>query len=168
MHYQPNDNGPNCCLRACYNNAKDEWIEQFGTTRFTVPHFNAVFVRAWNQFTLKAPPIVKKAFLKTGIFPLRPPSKLIASDVISGACTAAMQCSEGKKQVELDVMARSALAPVQFTTKTLTEPLTTIKAVSELHFNFSTKVFSVHPKRLNGFSRNMLLPKESKSEVSLL
>ena len=48
---QPNDNGPNAAFKACYNDKKDEWDEQFGTTQYTPPHMNKVLVKAWNEFT---------------------------------------------------------------------------------------------------------------------
>lgn len=87
---QPNDNCPNCCLRACYNAAKDEWDEMFGNIKFNPPHFNSVFVKAWESFTTKAAPIVKSAFQKTGIHPLCAPSEMDAAMILGGACTAAM------------------------------------------------------------------------------
>ena len=59
---QSNDNGPNASFKACYNDVKDKWDERFGTTQYTPAHMNKVLVKAWNEFTLKAAPIVVKAF----------------------------------------------------------------------------------------------------------
>ena len=39
---QPNDNRPNVCFKTCYNQAKDEWREIFGSEVFNVPHMNEV------------------------------------------------------------------------------------------------------------------------------
>ena len=67
---QPNDNGPNATFKACYNDAKDEWDEKFGTTQYTPPHMNGVIVKAWTKFTLRAAPIVVKAYDKNNLHPL--------------------------------------------------------------------------------------------------
>ena len=39
---QPNDNGPNACLKSCYNEEKYKWDEKFGSFQYTIPHFNGV------------------------------------------------------------------------------------------------------------------------------
>ena len=41
---QPNDNGPNACLKECYNEELSEWIEKFGTKKYTPAHMNGVVV----------------------------------------------------------------------------------------------------------------------------
>ena len=127
---QPNDNGPNCSLRACYNDCKDEWDEMFGTTKFNPPHFNAVMGKAWGRFTMKAAPIIRAAFQKTGIYPLRPPCQMKDADTLAGACTAAMQCAKGKKAIELDLITKKAVHAIEYTQKQSTNPWTIIKAKS--------------------------------------
>ena len=109
---QPNNNGPNACLKGYYNKAKEIWDERFGTTRYNAPHFNSVMVQAWGEFTLSAPPIIKRAFEKTRLHPLRPPSS--CNNIAVGTCTAAMQCASGKKAVELGVFQKDALKVSNF------------------------------------------------------
>ena len=54
------------------------------------PHMNEALVKAWNQFTLKAAPIVVKAYKKTNIYPLQTPARDDDMLVASLACTAEM------------------------------------------------------------------------------
>lgn len=68
---QPNDNGPNALWHSCYGTHFTHWQEKYGVTvKFTPAFANMVAVAAWNDFKSKAGPVVVKAFMKTGIFPL--------------------------------------------------------------------------------------------------
>ena len=70
---QPNDNGPNACFKACYNETKEELHEMFGTETFNVPHMNMVLRKSWERFTVRSPTVIKNAFRKTKLCPLLPP-----------------------------------------------------------------------------------------------
>ena len=91
---QPNDNGPNACMKGIYNETKELWSEKFGTTSFTPGFMNQVIVCTWGLYKLKAAPIIVNAFKKTRIYPLQPPSK--DPNLAGGALTASMQVSTEK------------------------------------------------------------------------
>ena len=74
---QPNGNGPKDALKACFNEVKDEWGENYGTTKFTPPYFNSVIMEAWGWFTQKAAPICIRAFIKVNLFHCNHPTKMI-------------------------------------------------------------------------------------------
>jgi len=101
---QPNDNGPNACLKSCYNSAKSAWDEKFATTNFTVPHMNGVLDDMWSSYIMKSAPVIKKAFAVTKIHPLQPPSA--DNEQASHAFTASLQCAGGKKAMELEHIRR--------------------------------------------------------------
>jgi len=77
---QPNDNGPNACLKG---------------------------IKTWNKFTCRAGSTIFKAFTKCRLHPLLPP--VDGPKTATGACTAAMQCSEGKKAKELAIISIGAI-----------------------------------------------------------
>ena len=136
---QPNDNGPNAAFKVCYNDRKDEWDEQFGTTQYTPPHMNKVLVNAWNEFTLKAAPIVVKAFKKTKLYPLQPPARKDDMSVATLACTAAMQCANGKKSEQLNELTNNAINPVSIQTTTTSDKLTIMKAKQDTSRNMMVR-----------------------------
>ena len=136
---QPNDNGPNASFKACYNDVKDEWDERFGTTQYTPAHMNKVLVKAWNEFTLKAAPIVVKAFKKTKLYPLQPPARENDMLIASLACTAAMQCSVGKKSLQLNELANKSINPVTFKTTTTSDTLTIMTAKGDTSRNMMVR-----------------------------
>jgi hypothetical protein len=124
--HQPNDNGSNAGLKSEYNDAKSDWDKRFATTSFTPPHMNHVLAKAWSRFTMEAAPTITCSFEKTRICPLKPPDD---HDQYAGGCmTAALQCSEGKKSVEIDIMTRQALCNVELNVQTTVDPLVIIKA----------------------------------------
>jgi hypothetical protein len=117
---QPNDNGPNACVKSCYNDAKSDWDEKFATTNYTVPHMNGVLADMWNRFVLRSAPVIKKAFAVTKIHPLKPPSA--DNEQASHAFTASLQCAGGKKAMELEHIGRQALAPIHLNISLTVEP----------------------------------------------
>ena len=131
---QPNDNGPNASLKGYYNEVKDEWDEKFGTTKYTPPHLNSVIVEAWMRFSQRAAPIVVRAFEKTNLFPLQPPKKNDDNSA-AGACTAAMQCSQGKKSMELELFAQSAINAKPYSVKHTSDPMTILRAKEDVSRN---------------------------------
>jgi hypothetical protein len=70
---QPNDNGSNGKLKACYNKKLAEWRNRFGTTTLTKAHMNSILVDAWKIFKMDCAETVKNSFMITKIFPLTPP-----------------------------------------------------------------------------------------------
>ena len=71
---QPNDNGVNAHIKACYKKEYDAFFSMgmngFGrSVEIKPPHFNEIFKKAWHQVTLN-PALVVRAFERTGIFPL--------------------------------------------------------------------------------------------------
>ena len=85
---QPNDNGPNACLKSCYDEEMEKWNMEWGTTTYNPAHMNKVLAATWLKFQLRAPPIIVKAFAKTRLLPLLPPDK--DKNLAGGAMTAAM------------------------------------------------------------------------------
>ena len=117
---QPNDNGPNACVKSCYNDAKSDWDEKFATTSYTVPHMNGVLTDMWNRYVIRSAPVIKKAFAVTKIHPLRPPTA--DNEQASHAFTASLQCASGKKAMELEHIGRQALAPINLSISLTVEP----------------------------------------------
>lgn len=70
---QPNDNGVNAHIKACYKKEYDAFFSM-GTSGFgrsielKPPHFNEIFKNTWAQVTMN-PSLVVRAFERTGIFP---------------------------------------------------------------------------------------------------
>ena len=114
---QPNDNGPNACLKSCYDEEMDKWNMEWGTTTYSPAHMNKVLVETWLKFQLRAPPITVKAFKKTRLLPLLPPDE--DKNLAVWAMTAAMQIGEGKKAIELSIIQTKALQTIPYSvTKT--------------------------------------------------
>ena len=67
---QPNDNGSNGKLRACYNQEIANWKSKFGTIKLTKAHMNTIIVAAWNLFKKDCVVTIKKSFKITKIFSL--------------------------------------------------------------------------------------------------
>jgi hypothetical protein len=87
---------------------------------------NSVVAKTWAAFLLKSASVIVGAFKKTSICPLRPPSEDPQSFV--GACTAAMQCSDGKKATELELMSRKALGGIDVNQTVTSEPTLIFRA----------------------------------------
>lgn len=71
---QPNDNGPNAALKACFNTEHAKWSGEL-VDRATMPlkpcHFNEIFLRAWNRFTNGThDDAFQRGWEKCGLFPL--------------------------------------------------------------------------------------------------
>ena len=108
---QPNDNGPNCSMKGCYNDAKAEYDETWVTImQFVPPRMNMVLTDMWRRFLTKAAPVIISAFFKTKLCPLQPPSSDL--QYAAHACTSSLQCASGKKAVELEYIRREVMAPV--------------------------------------------------------
>ena len=115
---------------------------------------NGVVVKAWGKYMLKSSPIIVKAFKVTNLCPLMPPqSDDIA--VANHACTAAMQCGEREKAVELESIAHSVLKPVAFSTRNTRDDLTILKARRDTSRNLLIR--SVAYEILN---KTLLLPSQ--------
>ena len=56
-------------------------------------------------------------------------------EILGATCTAAMQCGEGKKAIELDVIAHNAAKPVKFATEQTTNHMTILKASADTSRN---------------------------------
>ena len=67
---QPNDNGPNSVLKACYDARFDDWLHQYDGVPFNGAFFNAVFVPAWRDWKAKASGAIARAFSDCGLWPL--------------------------------------------------------------------------------------------------
>jgi hypothetical protein len=91
---QPNDNGPNCSMKGCYNDAKAEYDEKWVTVLlFTPSMMNMVLTSMWGRFLVKAAPVIISAFFKTKICPLQPPSNDL--QYAGHACASSLQCGSG-------------------------------------------------------------------------
>lgn len=123
---QPNDNGPNACVKSCYNDAKADWDEKFATTNYTVPHMNGVLTDMWNRYVIRSAPVIKRSFAVTKIHPLQPPSA--DNEQASHAFTASLQCAGGKKAMELEHIGREALAPIKLNISLTVEPTVILHA----------------------------------------
>ena len=77
------------------------------------------------------------------------------SELLGGACTAVMQCAEGKKQVELDILTRNAVEGVEFQTQKSTNLITIIHAKNNTDRNLLVR--SVAFEFLN---TSLLLPSQ--------
>lgn len=67
---QPNDNGPNSALKACYDSKYDDWLHQFDGVPYNGAFFNSVFVPAWRDWKAKASASIAQAFSMCGLWPL--------------------------------------------------------------------------------------------------
>jgi hypothetical protein len=67
------------------------------------------------------------------MYPLRPPSKDPQSFV--GACTAAMQCADGKKAIELELMSRKLLSGIDVNQRLSSEPALMFRVMENLNQN---------------------------------
>jgi hypothetical protein len=67
---QPNDNGPNACLKGCYNEVKALWDVRWATTVYTPAFMNQVVADTWVLYKQRAASIIIGAFAKTRIYPL--------------------------------------------------------------------------------------------------
>ena len=66
---QPNDNGPNACLKACLSEAFAQYQAQFPGQPMTSARMNLVMSRSFESFRLKAAKAIRGGFRRTGIFP---------------------------------------------------------------------------------------------------
>jgi hypothetical protein len=131
---QPNDNGPNCSMKGCYNDEKAEYDEKWVTIMLFVPsQMNLVLTGMWRRFLSKAAPIIMSAFFKTKISPLQPPSS--DQQYAGHACTSSLQCASGKKAVELDFMKREVMAPVAVETTRTSDEYVILNAKSDTSRN---------------------------------
>ena len=69
---QLNDNGPNGSVKAGYGRRYDDWLEKYPNVPFSPFFLNPLLVDAWNEFTEKARPIIRRAAARCGISPLNP------------------------------------------------------------------------------------------------
>jgi hypothetical protein len=121
---QPNDNGPNACLKGYYNEVKALWDVRWATTAYTPAFMNHVVADTWVLYKLRAASIIIGAFTaKTRIYPLRAPSE--DRQYAVGACSAALQCAERKKATEVNIVAREALGTIAYKS-VLTNPNSTV------------------------------------------
>jgi hypothetical protein len=120
---QPNDNGPNACLKGCYNEVKVLWDVRWATTVYTPAFMSQVVADTWVLYKQRAASIIIGAFAKTRIYPLRAPSE--DRQYAVGACSAAPQCAEGKKATEINIVAREALGTIAYKS-VLTNPNSTV------------------------------------------
>jgi hypothetical protein len=131
---QPNDNGPNCSIKGCYNDAKAEYDEKWVTVMQYAPaQMNMVLTQMWRRFLIKAAPVIISAFSKTKICPLLPPSD--DQQYAAHACTASLQCASGKKAVELELMRQEVMAPVQVKMTRTSEECVILRAKCETSRN---------------------------------
>ena len=131
---QPNDNGLNTALKACFSEVKDELDKMYGTTEFTPPQFNSVIVEAWTQFTHKSTPIGGHAVERTSLFPLQSPMKC-DNQSSAGACTTAIQCSKGTTSMKSEQMVRTAIDVFLFTVTHAAHPMTILGAKENCYRN---------------------------------
>ena len=155
---QPNDNGPNACVKSCYNDEKSRWDEKYATTPFTPPHMNGVLSKAWAVFTTRAAPIIVRSFEKTRICPLKAPVE--HKQYAGGAMTAALQCSEGKKSVEIDIMTRQALGNVDFNVRTSVDPVVIMKAQGK-----SDRNLLIRSVAYDVVSRSLIVPVQEMKRI---
>jgi hypothetical protein len=155
---QPNDNGPNGCMKSCYNDEKSTWDERFATTPFTPAHMNSVLAKAWAKFTTRAAPIIVRAFEKTRLCPVRPPTE--HKQYAGGSMTAALQCAEGKKSVEIDIITRQALRNVDFNVRTSVDPVVIIKAQGK-----SDRNLLIRSVAYDVVSRSLIVPVQEMKRI---
>ena len=74
--------------------------------------FNQVIYNAWKEFTLISPPIIVRAFEKTRLCPLKPPKE--DKNIGSLSLIASMQCAEGKKASELEILTNESMGTTEF------------------------------------------------------
>jgi hypothetical protein len=155
---QPNDNGPNGCMKSCYNDEKSTWDERFATTPFTPAHMNSVLAKAWAKFTTRAAPIIVRAFEKTRLCPVKPPTE--HKQYAGGSMTAALQCAEGKKSVEIDIITRQALRNVDFNVRTSVDPVVIIKAQGK-----SDRNLLIRSVAYDVVSRSLIVPVQEMKRI---
>jgi hypothetical protein len=72
VHDQPNDNGVNSRLKALIYRKIATWRSHNPIAAIRQAIFNSIAVEAWEEFKLDAAPVIRKAFLVTGIYPFNP------------------------------------------------------------------------------------------------
>ena len=112
---QPNDNGPNAKLKACYNERKHEWTRKFLSTPYSPAHMNSVLVKTWDDFKVDSAGIIRRSFDKTKLCPLQTPSA--DTKYLGNACISSLQCGTGKKSKELESMVSDVYAPAKLLAK---------------------------------------------------
>ena len=118
-----------------------------------------MIVEAWRRFTLKAPPIVVRAFKKTNIYPFQPP-KRNDDDLAAGACTTAMQSSSGKKSVELEQTAWTTINIQPFTVQHTTKPMTLLRAKGH-----NSRNLLIRSAAYDFLNKTLLLPSQEIKKV---
>ena len=91
---QPNGNGFNAISNVIYCDEKKYWDEQFTAITFSPPHTNTSMVKIWVILSCKVVPVIFRAFSKTKLVPLRPPTLVKDS---SSASFSVLQIGLGKK-----------------------------------------------------------------------
>jgi hypothetical protein len=84
---------------------------------------NQVVADTWVLYKQRAASVIIGAFAKTRIYPLQAPSK--DRQYAVGACSAALQCAEGKKATEINIVAQEALGIIAYKS-VLTSPNSTV------------------------------------------
>ena len=87
---QPNNNGSNAKLKACYNLRKSEWTREYLSTHFSPAHMNSVLVKAWDDFKLDLAGIIHRSFDKTKLWPVQLPCA--DTKHLGNACVSSIRC----------------------------------------------------------------------------
>ena len=99
---QPNNNGPNACLKAVYIEKKEISCEEYRRTTFTPPHMNYILKHKWEIFQQRCAHIIVRTFTKCLLLPLQ---ALTEDDNMSGgAVSISMKCAVGKNATELSII----------------------------------------------------------------